>query len=57
MDTFIVTSAVDYSNGTARIGKCTIDDKTSLKQAELHEKGIRNMARGRERKYNGNKNS
>ena len=33
MNTFTVVSAVDYSTGIAKIGKCALEDKTTLKQA------------------------
>ena len=34
MNTFTVVSAVDYSTGIAKIGKCALEDKTALKQAD-----------------------
>ena len=33
MNTFTVLSSVDYSTGIAKIGKCAIEDKATLKQA------------------------
>ena len=51
MNTFTVVSAVDYSTGIAKIGKCAIEDKTTLKQANMMAQGIENMKVGRERKY------
>lgn len=51
MNTFTVVSAVDYSTGIAKIGKCAIEDKTTLKQANIRSQGIANMKEGRERKH------
>ena len=51
MNTFTVVSAVDYSTGIAKIGKCAIEDKTALKQADISSQGIAKMKVGRERKY------
>ena len=50
MNTFTVVSAVDYSTGIAKIGKCAIEDKATLKQANTRSQGIANMKEGRERK-------
>ena len=50
MNTFTVVSAVDYSTGIAKIGKCAIEDKTALKQADMMAQGIAKMKAGRERK-------
>ena len=50
MNTFTVVSAVDYSTGIAKIGKCAIEDKTTLKQADMMAQGIAKMKVGRERK-------
>lgn len=50
MNTFTVTSAVDYSTGIAKIGKCAIEDETTLKQADIRSHGIAKMEEGRERK-------
>ncbi len=33
MNTFTVVSAVDYSTGIAKIGKCALEEITTLKQA------------------------
>ena len=52
MIAFTVVSAVDYSTGIAKIGKCAIEDKTTLKQADMIAQGIANMKTGRERKRN-----
>lgn len=38
MNTFTVVSAVDYSTGTAKIGKCVIEEITTLKQANKKDK-------------------
>ena len=51
MNTFTVVSAVDYSTGIANIGKCALEDKTALKQADIRSQGIAKMKAGRERKY------
>ena len=48
MNTFTVVSAVDYSTGIAKIGKCAIEDKTTLKQADTRSQGIAKMKEGRE---------
>ena len=48
MNTFTVVSAVDYSTGIAKIGKCAIEDKATLKQANTRSQGIANMKEGRE---------
>ena len=50
MNTFTVVSAVDYSTGIAKIGKCALEDKTTLKQADIRSQGIAKMKAGRERK-------
>lgn len=50
VNTFTVLSAVDYSTGIAKIGKCAIEDKATLKQANTRSQGIANMKAGRERK-------
>ena len=50
MNTFTLVSAVDYSTGIAKIGKCAIEDKTTLKQADMMAQGIAKMKVGRERK-------
>ena len=50
MNTFTVVSAVDYSTGIAKIGKCAIEDKATLKQANMMAQGIAKMKVGRERK-------
>ena len=51
MNTFIVSSAVDYSTGIAKIGKCAIEDKTTLKQTDIRVQSMVKMKAGRERKY------
>ena len=51
MNTFTVLSSVDYSTGIAKIGKCAIEDKATLKQADMMAQGIAKMKEGRERKY------
>lgn len=51
MNTFTVVSAVDYSTGIAKIGKCAIEDKTALKQADIRVQSMVKMKTGRERKY------
>ena len=51
MNTFIVSSAVDYSDGIAKIGKCALEDKTALKQADIRAQSMVKMKAGRERKY------
>ena len=51
VNTFTVVSAVDYSTGIANIGKCALEDKTALKQADIRSQGIAKMKAGRERKY------
>lgn len=51
MNAFTVVSAVDYSTGIANIGKCAIEDKTSLKQADIRVQSMVKMKVGRERKY------
>ena len=38
MNNFIVSSAVYYSNGTARIGKCAIEEIITLKQANKKDR-------------------
>ena len=48
MNTFTVLSSVDYSTGIAKIGKCAIEDKATLKQANTRSQGIANMKEGRE---------
>ena len=48
MNTFTVLSAVDYSTGIAKIGKCAIEDKATLKQANMMAQGIAKMKEGRE---------
>ena len=50
MNTFTVLSAVDYSTGIAKTGKCAIEDKATLKQANIRVQGIAKMEAGRERK-------
>ncbi len=50
MNTFTVVSAVDYSTGIAKIGKCAIEDETTLTQADIRSQGIAKMEAGRERK-------
>ena len=51
MNNFTVASAVDYSTGIAKIGKCALEDKTAIKQADIRSQGIAKMKAGRERKY------
>ena len=51
VNTFTVVSAVDYSTGIAKIGKCAIEDKATLKQANMMAQGIAKMKEGRELKY------
>ena len=51
MKTFTVVSAVDYNTGIAKIGKCAIEDKATLKQANMMAQGIAKMKEGRERKH------
>ena len=50
MNAFTAVSAVDYSTGIAKIGKCALEDKTALKQADIRSQGIAKMEAGRERK-------
>ena len=38
MNTFTVTSAVDYSTGIANIGKCAIEEIITLKQANKKDR-------------------
>jgi hypothetical protein len=51
VNTFTAVSAVDYSNGIANIGKCALEDKTALKQADIRVQSMVKMKTGRERKY------
>jgi hypothetical protein len=43
-------SAVDCSTEIAKIGKCAIEDKTALKQADIRVQSMVKMKAGRERK-------
>ena len=44
MNTFTVVSAVDYSTGIAKIGKCAIEDKTALKHANKKDREEDNIS-------------
>ena len=50
MNTFTVVSAVDYSTGIANIGKCALEDKTALKQADKKNRDGDNLYELNDRK-------
>ena len=50
MNTFTVVSAVDYSTGIAKIGKCALEEITTLKQANKKNRDGDNLYELNDRK-------
>ena len=50
MNTFTVVSAVDYSTGIAKIGKCAIEEIITLKQANKKDREGDNLYELNDRK-------